>query len=189
MADKFNFDVIRQRLKSIDISLDLANTVKNESLGNFSNQGFNGKKWQEVQRRTPGTKAYRSAKGSARTRAILQGKGSGRLRRDVANSVSSGKRNSNWSYTLVVNNPYANIHNEGGTIDKGASTKTLEFKINEKTGRSKFAKQGKGNFQQDVNIGAHQIKIPQRKFMGMTPKLNKMLLNKINQRIGNIWAI
>lgn len=147
MADKFNFDVVRQRLKNIDISLDLANTVKNESLGNFREQGFNGKKWQEVQRRTPGTKAYRSAKGSARTRAILQGKGSGRLRRDVANSVSSGKRNNNWSYTLVVNTPYGGYHNEGTD------------------------------------------KLPQRKFMGMTPKLNKMLLNKINQRIKDVWEI
>lgn len=103
-------------MQKIDISLDLANTAKNEFLQNFADQGFDGKPWKEVKRRTPGTNAFKYPKTKdpgRRTRAILQGKGSGRLRRDVANSVSSGHRNGNLSYTLVVNNPYAGYHNEG----------------------------------------------------------------------------
>lgn len=114
MANKFNFDKILKNMKSIDISLDLANTVKNEFMSNFKNQGFNGQKWKEVQRRIEGTPEYKYPKSkgtSRRTSAILVR--SGKLRRDVSNSVSTGHKNNNLSYTLVVNNPYAEIHNEG----------------------------------------------------------------------------
>lgn len=106
MANRFNFNKVLSRFKSIDLSLDLANTAKNEFIGNFKAQGFNGKAWKPVKR-----------KG---TQAILQGKGSGRLRKDVANSVSTGHKNSNLSYTLVVENEYAKVHNEGLKSGRGA---------------------------------------------------------------------
>ena len=148
MATQFDFKRIQARLKQAEkgLSLSLANIAKNEFLDNFKNQGFNGKKWQEVQRRTAGTKAFAGTKDRGkRTRAILQGKGSGRLRRDVANSVSNGVKNSELSYTLVVANPYASYHNDG------------------------------------------TAKIPQRQFVGMTPKLNRLILSKINEKLYKIW--
>jgi phage gpG-like protein len=116
MASQFDFRRVQLRLKEAEqgLSLALANIAKNEFLNNFRDQGFNGQKWKEVQRRTAGTKAYRGNKDAGkRTRAILQGKGSGRLRKDVANSVSSGIKNSELSYTLVVDNEYASYHNDG----------------------------------------------------------------------------
>jgi len=142
--NEFNFDGIRRQLLKTDISLDLANTVKNEAVTNFNRQGYDGKKWQEVQRRVPTTRTYKYAKKSSRSRAILVQ--SGRLRRDVANSVSAGKKNNNWSYTLVVNNPYAEAHNSGTN------------------------------------------RLPERRFLGITPDLNKRLLQKINQRLKEAWA-
>ena len=116
MANKFNFNEALYKIKSLDISLDLANTAKNDFLNNFRAQGFDGKNWQEVQRRISGTKPYKYPKTKdqgRKTRAILQGKGSGRLRKDVSNSVNRGVKNSNLSYTLIVQNPYAEYLNEG----------------------------------------------------------------------------
>jgi phage gpG-like protein len=148
MANQFDFRRVQIRLKEAEkgLSLSLANVAKNDFLNNFREQGFNGQKWREVQRRIAGTKAYSGNKDlGKRTRAILQGKGSGRLRKDVANSVSNGIKNSELSYTLIVNNEYASFHNDG--------TK----------------------------------RIPQRQFVGMTEKLNKKLLNKINEKFSKIW--
>jgi len=148
MASQFDFRRVQIRLKQAEkgLSLAIANVAKNEFLNNFREQGFNGKKWKEVQRRIAGTKAYAGNKDKGkRTRAILQGKGSGRLRKDVANSVSNGIKNSELSYTLIVDNEYASYHNDGTS------------------------------------------KIPQRQFVGMTEKLNKKILNKINEKIIQIW--
>lgn len=99
MQNRFNFDQILSKFNNIDLSLIMANTAKNEFMNNFREQGFNGNKWQPVKRKS--------------TQNILQGKGSGKLRKDVANSVSTGRKNSNLSYTLVVENEYAKVHNEG----------------------------------------------------------------------------
>jgi len=187
MANKFNFGQIERKIKSLDLSLDLANVAKNEFMSNFKNQGFDGKAWRDVKRRTNPTKKDIRTGGS--TRAILQGKRSGRLRKDVANSVSTGVKNSNLSYTLVVNNPYAQIQNEGGVIHKKSSVKTMNFKITKSTNKTRFAKKGKGNFETEVKVGPHDIVIPQRQFVGTTAELNKKLLLKINQKVNKIWGI
>lgn len=113
MANKFNFGQIARKFKSLDLSLDIANTAKMEFIQNFRNQSFNGKKWAEVERRKPESEWYKRGTQSDRNRAILQGKGSGQLRGDVENSVKEGHKNGNLSYTLVVNNKYAAVHNEG----------------------------------------------------------------------------
>ncbi|MBC7383022.1 MAG: hypothetical protein H7296_08515 [Bacteroidia bacterium] len=111
MANKFNFDRVLRNFKGVDLSLDIANVAKNDFLGNFRAQGFGGNPWQDVKRRTDPTKKQISDGSS--TRAILQGKRSGKLRKDVANSVMTGRKNSKLSYTLVVENPYAGYLNEG----------------------------------------------------------------------------
>ena len=106
MQNRFNFNQILSKFNNIDLSLIMANTAKNEFMNNFREQGFNGNKWEPVKRKS--------------TQNILQGKGSGRLRKDVANSVSTGHKNSNLSYTLVVENDYAKVHNEGLKSGRGA---------------------------------------------------------------------
>lgn len=103
-----------EALKKVDLALPLANIAKNDFLNNFKQEGFNGQKWKTPKRKIPGTPAYKYPKNkglSRRTKPTLSG--TGRLRRDVANSVNSGKKNSNLSYTLVVNNPYAEYHDNG----------------------------------------------------------------------------
>lgn len=99
MANRFNFGKIISNIKSIDLSLDIANTAKNEFLNNFKQQSFNGQKW----------KQRKNNRDSGRSLLVK----SGRLRRDVSNSVAAGHKNSNFSYTLAVNNPYAEFNNSG----------------------------------------------------------------------------
>lgn len=85
-----------------DLPIKLANDTKNFFLSSWSKQGFDGKGWQTPKRMIDG-------KGAAKTRAILVG--SGRLRRDVANSL----KQANFDKIIFrVENPYAQIHNEGG---------------------------------------------------------------------------
>ena len=146
MANKFNFDLVIKRMKDLDISLYLANTAKTDFMNNFKEQGFDGAKWKEVKRRISGTPAYEYPKKkgiSRRTKPILTN--TGRLRRDVSNSVKNGAKNSNLSYTLIVNNPYAGYLNEGTN------------------------------------------RVPQRRFVGLTKKLNDALLQKIMQKTNKIW--
>lgn len=98
-TNKFNFDKVLRNFKNIDLSLDMANTAKNEFMNNFREQGFDGKRWNP----------RKNNKDSGRNLLVK----TGRLRRDVSNSVNTGKKNSNLSYTLVVNNGYAIYNNEG----------------------------------------------------------------------------
>ena len=134
MANKFNFDKVHDRWKNINMALSLANVAKNEFVNNFKVQGFGGNNWKNVKRREAGTPEYKypKTKGiSRRTKPILVL--SGQLRRDVFNSVAKGHKNSNLSYTLVVENPYAGYLNEGtDKIDKRqfvGTTPELQNKI------------------------------------------------------------
>lgn len=117
---KFNFGRVIENMRRVkkELPITLANDIKNDFLMNFRNQGFEGQKWKEVQRRIPGTKAYNGKKDPGkRTRNILQGKGSGRLRKDVANSI----KEATWDRILLqVNNPYGQVHNEGLRAGRGA---------------------------------------------------------------------
>jgi hypothetical protein len=91
----------------------LANQAQNYFVSSFDKQGFDGAKWQEVQRRIEGTPAYKYPKTKdlgRRTRWILIGKGSTKLRRAVNNSV----RLKTWPLVqLIVDLPYAKAQNEG----------------------------------------------------------------------------
>lgn len=76
---------------------------------NFQRQSFDGRPWQEVQRRIPGSKAYRSntLRHPARlSRPILTGD-TGDLGRSLQFSVSNGQA------TIFSDKIYAKVHNEG----------------------------------------------------------------------------
>ena len=142
--NSLNFDKVLLKFKGIDISLDIANTAKNEFMNNFREQSFGGKKWKEVKRRIAGTPEYLYPKNEdkgRRSSAILVR--SGKLRLDVSNSVTNGHKNNNLSYTLVVNNDYAQYQNDGTkNIPKRQFVgmtpelnKKLLTKINQKIGK------------------------------------------------------
>ena len=112
---KFGFDKLLDTMEEVkrDLPVIMANQAQNHFLDAFKKQGFNGQSWPEVQRRIPGTKAYRwpsKPKQSSRTSPILVRRGL--LRRAVSSSV---KVATFPLIRLVVSRPGAKAINEGDT--------------------------------------------------------------------------
>jgi phage gpG-like protein len=113
---KFGFDKVLRNMQEVKKQLPtvLANQAQTFFTHSFDKQGFEEGKdpWQEVKRRQEGTSEYKYPKYKGlgrRTKAILSG--SGRLKRAVASSV----RQATWDLIrLIVDVPYADIHNKGG---------------------------------------------------------------------------
>jgi phage gpG-like protein len=117
--DRFRFDVIGEDLKkgSTAMMREIAMAQKNHFVNSFKKQSWDGEKWQEVQRRIKGTKAYNYPKKKGlkrRTRPILVGRGP--LRRAVNSSLKSVTPN---RVRFEVDLPYAAIHNEGLRMARG----------------------------------------------------------------------
>lgn len=111
--NKFHFDRLRTGLARMrhDLPDIIANQAKNYFFSSFTKQQFDGAGWKEVNRRIPGTSEYKypKTKGlSRRTSPILVR--TGRLRRAVSNSIRSATFQ---SVRLVVDLPYADVHNSG----------------------------------------------------------------------------
>lgn len=165
--------------KIIKDALDVSKEVKelvtimgamaiNHYKKSFRDEGFTDDglvKWQKRSTRDRGRKRKNE-------RGILTQ--TGRLRRSLV-----ARKNFRYSVTISSNVPYAKTHNEGLTIKKKESSRILNFKIS-KDGRSRFSKAKKANFQQDVTIGKHRIKMPKRQFVGYSG----VLARKIEKRIG-----
>jgi len=122
MPTKFNFEEVSNLLNRYkrETLILLSNQAQNYFLDSFKKQGWDGTPWKEVQRRTPGTKAYKYPKTKGlqrRTQPILIGAGyrkrGGTLRRAVS-SMSRTKEITKDRVRMIVDLPYANIINEGG---------------------------------------------------------------------------
>ena len=93
------------------LPLEIGNMGQNFFRSSFENHGFVDKsleRWREVQRRTPGTRAYNQSTNARRTEAILVDTGD--LRRAVANSLVRA------TFSLIrfnVSSDYAIYHNKG----------------------------------------------------------------------------
>jgi hypothetical protein len=122
MADKFNFTQLKTELQTKvkkELPSAIAASVRNYMLAAFRDQGLDGNKWAEVQRRIPETKEWKYPKGyglQRRTNPIGRGggfkKGSagGTLRRGVSNSLAKA------TFELIsfhVKTPYAGYFNDG----------------------------------------------------------------------------
>jgi phage gpG-like protein len=98
--------------------IKVANATKNYFIQNFTNQSFDGKAWQEVQRRISGTNANKYAKPSSKTRSILIQ--SGKLRRAVSTSLRLATFDKIEFLIDGGTIPYAQVHNDGGRAGRGA---------------------------------------------------------------------
>ena len=159
--DHFNFKEIKKQIEhsNREIMTVLANQAQNYFVSSWRKQGFDGKAWNEVQRREPGTKAYKYPKKKGlqrRTQPILVGAGyksrGGTLRRAVSNmartaEISTGK------LRMIVDLPYAKAMNEG----------------TDNAGRG------------------HHTTIPARTYAKQTVELTGMQEKKITQIIDKIW--
>lgn len=75
----------------------------------FDKEAFDGVKWKEVQRRIPGTKAYKAAKQSGRTNPILTK--STALRKSI--KIMKATWDDIRIETVGSVNDYSDVHNEG----------------------------------------------------------------------------
>ena len=117
---KFNFQRVKNNIAQVkrELPILLASDAQNYFLGAFKDEGWNGAKWAEVQRREPDTKAYKYAKPkSNRTKKILVN--TGRLRREVsllAGNAQITYNMFNFTVKLAINDgtvPYAGYNNDG----------------------------------------------------------------------------
>lgn len=194
-ASRLNIDQVRKRLDGAQrtIYVLLANQAQNYFVDSFKKQGFANQPWKEVQRRMPDKAAYKYPKKKGlqrRTSPILIGAGykvrGGTLRRAVSNMSRTAQYRTN-GFRMIVDLPYAAIHNEGGTIKKLARNTTMNFRVNMRTGRSKFSTEKRANFQQDITIGAHAIHMPKRQYVGQTAELTQMQNQLIIQELNKIF--
>jgi phage gpG-like protein len=182
------FRALYRKISSVQSTLPnvLANEGTEFFVSNFELEGFTDVGFDAWTPRK--TKSKKSKK-----KILVQ---SGRLRRAVNKSVTekSFKR-----IVWQVNKsevPYASVHNNGETINKGASSKVLYFRdtstnIETRKVTGVFASNKKGTKKifratrgMKVNIGAHSIQMPRRHFMGKSEFLNK----RFKLRIKEIYA-
>ena len=184
--NKFNFDTIIKKLESKKSSLPkiLANSTKKFFLASWEKQGWDDNgitKW-----------APRKKNKKAIGRAVLVK--SGALRRAVNASLKSATFD---SIKFSVDLPYAQIHNEGGVINKQSRDIALRRRIDAK---GNFIKQ-KTNINLHViasskhkrvgttfhHIGSHSINMPQRKYMGDSASLRKIQIGIVQKEIDKIF--
>jgi hypothetical protein len=113
--DKFNFQEVLKNCEQLkkELPILLANQAQVFFTESFTNQAWDAKPWQEVQRRIPDTPEYKYPKYkglSRRTTPILVR--TGNLRRAVSNSVRTGHVSFD-EIKLVVPLEYASYNNEG----------------------------------------------------------------------------
>lgn len=140
--------------------------AKNHFTENFQREGFDlPKTWQEVKRRTWGRSADSRHK-------ILTG--TGNLGRSIQKRTEPGK------VIIFSDLVYAPIHNFGGTIHKHASSRL--YTQNRTNGKySQGTTWGRGS-----TVGAHDIIMPQRQFIGDSKILEDKLRRIIKKRIDSI---
>jgi phage gpG-like protein len=75
--------------------------------------------------------------------------------------------------------PYSGIHNWGGIINKKARIAVVTHKVFKKgikKGKTLFAKNDKNaTYSQKAKVGAYQINMPQRQFIGNTRRMRLRL--------------
>ncbi|MFA5727476.1 MAG: hypothetical protein WC886_07545 [Saccharofermentanaceae bacterium] len=122
MDTKFEFNLVKAKLIQArrELLVLLPNQAQNYFVKSFKNQAWNGEAWKEVQRRTEGTGAFKypKTKGLQRqTQPILTGAGfklrGGGLRGAVSHMARTVETSAD-RFRMIIDLPYAEIHNEGG---------------------------------------------------------------------------
>lgn len=112
MANEFGFDRLARNAEAAlrNVNVLLSNQAQNYFVDSFEKQGWNGRKWKEVDRRREGTNAYKYPKARSRTNPILVA--SGDLRRQVSVMARTAQISPS-QMRMVLDVPYAERHNEG----------------------------------------------------------------------------
>ena len=128
---------------------------------NFERESFFGEKWK------PSEYVKRTRSGG---KLLMK---DGHLRKSIQKPTISGDK-----IIFTSNVPYAEIHNEGGTIKHPGGTAYLK-----KKGETIWISNRKAAGKKFPRTRAHDIKIPQRQFIGEHKKLDKMIEDEIDSVI------
>lgn len=194
--NKFNMKEVEQKWRKAleNAMVEVGNTAKNHFVLNFRKQGFDDKvveKWkkrEKAERKGRGSKKSAAELGTVRSvkagRAILVKTGD--LRRSI---IRNPANRAALSVKISTDLDYAKIHNEGGVINKSEQTgRILSFNKRGRFAKQKTEKQrAKTSYQQKVTIGAHQIKIPKRQFIGDSYNLNEKVKQLLNKRLDKVF--
>lgn len=189
MADnKFRFSRVLQNVDRLKKNLPtlLASQAQGFFVDSWRKQGWDDGsviKW------APRKKETKKTAG----RAILVK--SGALRRAVNQSIRQATFE---RIRLVVALPYAQVHNDGGTVTTKDRTQVLRFRpmsYNLETGkyRGRFVKKNAtgarkyGDYSMKVNISATSYNMPQRRFMGDSKTLRNKQVALITKQIDKVW--
>lgn len=85
---------------------------------------------------------------------------------------------------IGTNVVYAAIHQFGGVIHQAPRTAVLHFKTSKRTGASRFAKPGKADRAQKAAIGARDIAIPARPFIGLDEDDDREIIRIAEEWLG-----
>jgi phage gpG-like protein len=113
---KFNISEVKKRLELTKrvVPIKLAKMTEKHFIGHFTDESFEGVKWQTPKRKIEGTNEYKYPKTKGlgrRTSSTLVR--SGVLRRDVANSIKIETWNLIKLATSQLTEKYAKANNEG----------------------------------------------------------------------------
>lgn len=158
MASKFGFVKINANFEKLkrDLPPVIGDMGQNFFRSSFEKQGFTDQTfvpWKEVQRRTPGTNAYKYPKKNAsdrHKRGILRGLVTSKQRKGDSLKKLVNRSNTKSTFKEIlfeVKSKYAAIHNYG---------------------------------EEGMAFGKYPFKMPQRKFMGRSETLLKSIKNKID---------
>ena len=142
------------RLQAGSVLPRMGEYVQQSTERRFKTQtGPDGAPWTPLQKRYAGRKKYN------KTRILtLRGYLRGGIRYQMAGQDA---------VDVGTDSKYGAIHQFGGTIDIPARTASMRFRT--KAGRILFAgKKHKRATEKTVTIGAHQVKIPARRFLGIS---------------------
>ncbi len=176
---KFNPKQLERRLLQMVLKIPLL--LGNEAV-NFFQDRFTQETWIDKSRKRWKPRKNKADKG----RGLLIK--SGRLRRSIRISRLSAKQ-----VTISTDVPYAQIHNEGGTINHPGGTPYIPFN-SKYTKRKKKGRLGienqmvflkkDGSYPDGVKFTKpHPIPMPQRQFMGDSAFLKKKLERTLKQEL------
>ncbi len=172
MANKFKFDQVKANLAKTKATI--IKKIANES-ESFFRKGFQQGGFTDAS-----FKAWKPRKSKKSSKPILVK--TGRLRGSIRLQI-----NSSVSAKLHTDVPYAEIHNEGGEIQKHAQSRVISF--TNVSGRSRFASTRTKKVRKSIThqsrstFAAHGITMPQRKFMGRSRTLDKRVEKLIQKEL------
>jgi phage gpG-like protein len=182
MTRQYDISEFLRKIEALNRTFTVIPSKIGATAVNFSKERFREKDWFD-NTKNPWQPLKRNR--------ISRGK-SGKPRRNQSVLVDTGRLKKSIRKVYADQNiviiatdvPYAQIHNEGGTIDKTVSVRQHARRQHARKGRKRKKVIVKAH-----TVGAHSrkmnLKIPARQFMGQSEELNRRILQLVDNEFQN----